>query len=75
VGRLVSLAKKSVADPYSVARAAGTGTLFLALRHSSKPCSDEKVEGTNSTARQVEAIMPLNTLASVKCGQRLRASG
>src|SRR5436190_3382273 len=33
-----------------------------ALRHSSKPCTTTKNEGTNSTARQVEAIMPVNTV-------------
>ena len=32
-----------------------------ALRHSSKRCSTTKNDGTNSTARHVDAIMPLNT--------------
>src|SRR5215204_2964982 len=47
---------------------AGSGSAFGAalgalrfLRHSSKPCRTVKNDGTNSTARQVEAIMPLNT--------------
>ena len=35
--------------------------IFRGLRRSSKRCSTVKNDGTNSTARQVEAIMPLNT--------------
>ena len=40
-------------------RAAAAGR--RAPRRSSKRCSTTKNDGTNSTARQVEAIMPLNT--------------
>src|SRR5215471_2880369 len=38
------------------------GFFLRALRHSSNPCNTVKKEGTNSTARQVEAMMPLKTL-------------
>ena len=39
-----------------------TGTrCFRDLRHSSKRCITTKNDGTNSTARQVDAIMPLST--------------
>src|SRR5215472_15726830 len=48
---------------HSAARAAGTGTFLRALRHSSSPCNTAKKEGTNSTARQVEAMIPLSTLS------------
>ena len=34
-----------------------------ALRHSSNACNTVKKEGTNSTARQVDAMMPLSTLS------------
>jgi hypothetical protein len=35
-----------------------------ALRHSSNPCETaKKKDGTNSTARQVDAMIPLNTLS------------
>src|SRR5215831_17292501 len=56
-------AEKGLRDAvHSAARAAGTGAFLRALRRSSKPCNTAKKEGTNSTARQVEAMMPLNTL-------------
>jgi len=38
------------------------GAFLRALRHSSNPCNNVKNEGTNSTARQVDAMMPLSTL-------------
>ena len=41
--------------------ALGTRTFFRAFIRSSSRCSTTKNDGTNSTARQVEAIMPLNT--------------
>src|ERR1700758_4439311 len=47
---------------YSAGRAAGMGVFLRALRHSSTPCNNAKKEGTKSTARQVEAMMPLRTL-------------
>src|SRR5262249_15941758 len=48
---------------HSAVRGAETEAFFRALRHSSNPCSTAKNEGTNSTARQVEAMMPLSTLS------------
>src|ERR1700756_4014619 len=48
---------------YSAGRATGMGVFLRAFRHSSKPCNNAKKEGTNSTARQVEAMMPLRTLS------------
>ena len=39
----------------------GAGRALGAFSRSSKRCSTVKKDGTNSTARQVEAIMPLNT--------------
>jgi hypothetical protein len=41
----------------------GDWHLFRPLRHSSNPCNSVKNEGTNSTAKQVDAMMPLNTLS------------
>jgi hypothetical protein len=34
---------------------------FRGEYHSSKRCTTTKIDGANRTARQVEAIMPLNT--------------
>src|SRR5215213_9672685 len=47
---------------------AATGSAHRAFRpftHSSKRCTTTNSEGTNSTARQVEAIMPVNTVMPI----------
>src|ERR1700761_3641467 len=54
----------------AVRHSAGTGFAFvpLALRaalHSSKRWITTNSDGTNSTARQVEAIMPVNTVMPI----------
>src|ERR1700754_3298212 len=38
---------------------------FLSARQFSKPCTTTKKAGTNSTARQVEASMPENTVMPI----------
>src|SRR5262249_4332811 len=43
---------------------ASVGTL-RALRHSSNRCTTAKNEGTNSTAKQVDAIIPVNTVMPI----------
>ena len=42
-----------------------SGGCLRALRHSSKRCTTTKIDGANSTARQVEAIIPLNTVMPI----------
>ena len=44
---------------------AGAGCCLRDFRHSSNRCRTTKNDGTNSTARQVEAIMPLNTVMPI----------
>lgn len=49
---------------YSAGAPAEEGVLRRA-RHSSKPCTSTKNDGTNNTARQVDAIMPVNTVMPI----------
>ena len=49
---------------YSAGLRAGAETL-RAVRHSSKLCTTAKNGGTNSTARQVDASMPVNTVIPI----------
>src|SRR5438309_3068937 len=49
---------------YSAGRSAGESPL-RALRHSSNRCITAKNGGTNSTAKQVDAIIPVNTVMPI----------